>query len=73
LPGTYYRRLPLPVEAAFLTGQCFLKYRRRGGTRRSPLPDFYIGAHAALAGLTLLTHDAKRYRSYFPTLRIVAP
>jgi predicted nucleic acid-binding protein len=72
LPETYYRRLPLPFEAAFLTGQCFLKYRRRGGARALPLP-FYIGAHAALAGLTLLTRDAKRYRSYFPTLRIVAP
>ena len=58
LPETYYRRLPLPFEAAFLTGQCFLKYRRRGESRRSPLPDFYIGAHAALAGLTLLTRDA---------------
>ena len=73
LPGAYYRRLPLPFEAAFLTGQCFVKYRRRGGTRRSPLPDFYIGAHAALAGLTLLTRDARRYRAYFPTLRIIAP
>jgi predicted nucleic acid-binding protein len=73
LPATYYRRLPLPFEAAFLTGQCFVKYRRHGGTRRSPLPDFYIGAHAALAGLTLLTRDAKRYRAYFPTLRIIAP
>jgi predicted nucleic acid-binding protein len=50
LPETYYRRLALPFEAAFLTGQCFLKYRRRGESRRSPLPDFYIGAHAALAG-----------------------
>jgi predicted nucleic acid-binding protein len=73
LPEAYYRRLPLPFEAAFLTGQCFVKYRRQGGARRSPLPDFYIGAHAALAGLTLLTRDAKRYRAYFPTLRIVAP
>ena len=73
LPAGYYRRLPLPFEAAFLAGQCFLKYRRRGGERRSPLPDFYIGAHAALAGLTLLTRDGKRYRSYFPTLHIVAP
>jgi predicted nucleic acid-binding protein len=73
LPEAYYRRLPLPFEAAFLTGQCFLKYRRRGGTRRSPLPDFYIGAHAALAGLTLLTRDGKRYRDYFPRLRIIAP
>lgn len=73
LPGDYYRRLPLPWEAAFLAGQCFLKYRRRGGGRRSPLPDFYIGAHAAIAGLTLLTRDSKRYRTYFPSLRIVAP
>ena len=73
LPAHYYRRAPLPWEAAFLAGQCFVKYRRRGGSRRSPMPDFYIGAHAALAGLTLLTRDAKRYRAYFPTLRIVAP
>ena len=73
LPEAYYRRLPLPFEAAFLTGQCFVKYRRRGGTRRLPLPDFFIGAHAALAGLTLLTRDAKRYRTYFPTVRIIAP
>jgi hypothetical protein len=73
LPTTYYRRLPLPFEAAFLAGQCFVKYRKRGGSRRSPMPDFYIGAHAAIAGYTLLTRDAKRYRTYFPTLRIVAP
>lgn len=73
LPGTYYRRLPLPFEAAFLAGQCFVKYRRRGGDRRSPLPDFYIGAHAALAGFTLLTRDARRYQAYFPSLRITAP
>ena len=73
LPESYYRRLPLPFEAAFLTGQCFLKYRKRGGARLTPMPDFYIGAHAAIAGLTLLTRDAKRYRAYFPTLRITAP
>jgi predicted nucleic acid-binding protein len=73
LPGVYYRRLPLPFEAAFLAGQCFVKYRRRGGDRRSPLPDFYIGAHAAIAGFTLLTRDASRYKTYFPSLRIVAP
>ena len=73
LTGTPYRRLPLPFETAFLTGQCFVKYRRQGGTRRPPLPDFYIGAHAALAGLTLLTRAAKRYRAYFPTLRVIAP
>jgi predicted nucleic acid-binding protein len=73
LPSTYYRRVPLPFEAAFLAGQCFLKYRRRGGNRRSPLPDFYIGAHAALADFTLLTRDARRYKSYLPSLRVVAP
>jgi predicted nucleic acid-binding protein len=73
LPVDYYRRVPLPWEAAFLAGQCFVKYRRRGGERRSPMPDFYIGAHAAVSGLTLLTRDARRYRTYFPTLRIVAP
>jgi predicted nucleic acid-binding protein len=73
LPTDYYRRVPLPWEAAFLAGQCFVTYRRRGGERRSPMPDFYIGAHAAVAGLTLLTRDARRYRHYFPTLRIVAP
>jgi predicted nucleic acid-binding protein len=73
LPVNYYRRVPLPFEAAFLAGQCFMKYKRRGGNRRSPMPDFYIGAHAALSGLTLLTRDARRYRDYFPTVRIIAP
>jgi len=73
LPREYYERRALPWDAAFLAGQCFVKYRRRGGSRRSPMPDFYIGAHAAIEGLTLLTRDARRYRSYFPTLRIVAP
>jgi predicted nucleic acid-binding protein len=73
LPAEYFVRLPLPNEAAFLAGQVFLRYRRRGGARISPLPDFFIGAHAAVSGLTLLTRDARRYRSYFPKLRIVAP
>jgi len=73
LPADYYRRVPLPWEAAFLAGQCFVTYRRKGGERRSPMPDFYIGAHAAVSGLTLLTRDARRYRAYFPKLRIVAP
>ena len=73
LPVNYYRRVPLPFEAAFLAGQCFMKYKRRGGNRRSPMPDFHIGAHAALSGLTLLTRDARRYRDYFPTVRIIAP
>ena len=73
LPGQYFVRLPIPHEAAFLAGKAFLRYRRRGGARISPLPDFFIGAHAAVSGLTLLTRDARRYRSYFPKLRIVAP
>jgi hypothetical protein len=73
LPPSYYRRVPLPWEAAFLAGQCFVRYRRRGGARRSPMPDFYIGAHAAVDGLTLLTRDPKRYRAYFPGVRLLAP
>ena len=73
LPSTYFRRLPLPWEAAFLAGKCFLDYRRKGGLKRSPLPDFYIGAHAEVGGMTLLTRDAARYRTYFSALRIIAP
>ncbi len=73
LPLDYFERQPLPWEAAFLAGRSFVQYRRRGGQRRSPLPDFYIGAHAVICGLTLLTRDARRYRTYFPKLRIVAP
>jgi len=68
-----FERRPLPWEAAFLAGKCFLRYRKQGGTRRSPLPDFFIGAHAAIEGLTLLTRDAARYRTYFPTLSLIAP
>jgi predicted nucleic acid-binding protein len=73
LPRETFARLPLPLEAAFLAGKAFVRYRRAGGARRSPLPDFYIGAHAAVAGMTLLTRDASRYRSYFPGLSILAP
>lgn len=73
LPESFYRREPLPWEAAFLAGRAFSLYRQRGGTRTSPLPDFYIGAHAAVAGHTLLTRDARRYRHYFAKLRIIAP
>lgn len=67
------QRIDLPWEAAHLAGQAFLKYRREGGTRTSPLPDFYIGAHAQTAGLPLLTRDAKRYRTYFPKVSLIAP
>ncbi len=73
LPLELYRREDLPYEAGFLAGKVFLQYRLAGGVRRSPLPDFYIGAHAAVAGYRLLTRDAARYRSYFPRLELIAP
>jgi predicted nucleic acid-binding protein len=66
-------RADLPWKAAFLAGRAFVAYRRNGGIRSAPLPDFYIGAHAQVAGLALLTRDAKRYRSYFPEVRLIAP
>ena len=73
LPIDLYRRDALPYEAAFLAGKCFLAYRGRKGTRTSPLPDFYIGAHAAVAGFRLLTRDANRYRTYSPKLTLIEP
>jgi predicted nucleic acid-binding protein len=73
LPVGLFRRVPLPWEAAFLAGKCFLMYQKRGGKKRSPLPDFYIGAHAAVARMPLVTRDAGRYRTYFPKLRLIAP
>jgi predicted nucleic acid-binding protein len=68
-----YRREPLPFVAGFLAGKAFVDYRRRGGTKRSPLADFYIGAHAAVSGYRLLTRDTNRYRTYFPTVHLLAP
>jgi len=73
LPPGLYERAPLPWEAGFLAGKSFLANRRRGGTRTTPLPDFYIGAHAAIAGLALLTRDAARYHTYFPRVEILSP
>ena len=73
LPGDYFVRAPVPWDAAFLAAKCFAKYRRRGGRAAAPLPDFFIGAHAAVAGLSLLTRDARRYRTYFPKLELIAP
>jgi len=66
-------RVPLPWPAAFLAGKAFVSYRRRGGPKLSPLPDFFIGAHAAVEGLRLLTRDAARFRTYFPTVELIAP
>jgi len=73
VPDEDFRRLDLPYEAAFLAGKAFLAYRRRGGSKAMPLADFYIGAHAAVSGMRLLTRDARRYRTYFPTVPIIAP
>ncbi|WGV25488.1 type II toxin-antitoxin system VapC family toxin [Halotia branconii] len=73
LPLNFFHRLDLPWEAAFLAGKCFMQYRQQSGTKRSPLPDFYIGAHAAIADMMLLTRDVNRYRTYFPTLELIAP
>ena len=73
LPPDYYTREALPWEAAFLAARAFLKYRRKGGAKQAPLPDFYIGAHAAIRRYRLLTRDARRYRTYFPTVEIIAP
>jgi hypothetical protein len=73
IPAETFRREALPYEAAFLAGKSFLSYRKRGGARHSPLPDFYIGAHAAVAGYLLLTRDAARIRTYFPTVELIAP
>ena len=73
LPPDLLLRAPLPWPAAFLAGKCFVAYRRAGGARRSPLPDFYIGAHAAVEGMRLLTRDPARYRAYLPRLELVSP
>ncbi len=73
LPSAFFRRDPIPWEATFLAGKCFVAYRRKGGKKSSPLPDFFIGAHAAVARIPLLTRDVSRYRTYFPKLRLIAP
>ncbi len=73
MPASLYRREEIPYEAAFLAGKAYARYREGGGRRRSILPDFIIGAHAAIAGYRVLTRDPKRYRSYYPTLELIAP
>ena len=73
LPVGVIDREAIPYAAAFLAAKAFRAYRRRGGVKRSPLPDFFLGAHAAVAGYRLLTRDTGRYRSYFSTLSMIGP
>jgi len=73
LPERTVERRPIPWEAAFLVGKCFLKYRERGGQKQSTLPDFFIGAHASVEKMALLARDSSRYRTYFPKLRLISP
>lgn len=73
LPPDLFRRDPLPWSAAFLAGKAYRIYRSNSGAKRSPIPDFYIGAHAAVAGFRLLTRDPGVYRSYFPTVKLLSP
>jgi len=71
--GCGLRMLPIPKESLFLAGKAFLKYRKSKGSKASPLPDFFIGAHAAVENLLLLTRDVKRIKTYFPTVKTVSP
>lgn len=73
LPSHVFEYHAVPREAAFLAGKCYLRYRRLGGRRMLPLPDFFIGAHAAVTGIPLITRDPKRFRTYFPGLELRSP
>ncbi len=68
-----FQMLEIPKEALFLAGKVYFKYKRRKGVKRTPLPDFYIGAQAAVLHLDLITRDVSMYRSYFPTVRLITP
>ncbi|MEO8248450.1 MAG: type II toxin-antitoxin system VapC family toxin [Burkholderiales bacterium] len=72
-PKRLYAHHELPFEAALLAGKAFMQYRAAGGARRSPQPDFYIGAHALAMGYTLVSRDRARYRTYFPKLKLITP
>ena len=68
-----FQMLEIPKEALFLAGKAYLKYKKRKGTKRTPLPDFFIGAQAAVQNLDLITRDVSRYQSYFPTVKLITP
>ena len=71
--GLGIKVLELPREALFLTGKAFLEYRRNGGTKVSPLPDFFIGAHAAVSSFDLITRDLAKFKTYFPSVNLISP
>jgi predicted nucleic acid-binding protein len=73
LPEDYFEYLPIPPEAAFLAAKVFFQYRRNRGNKRSTLPDFFIGAHAAVLNMPLLTRDPARYKTYFPRVKLILP
>jgi len=73
IPPGFFERLPVPYEAAFLAGKCYMKYKERGGLKTSVLPDFLIGAHASVSNMTLVTRDISRYKTYFPQLELITP
>ena len=73
LDGMQLRMLEIPKPALFLAGKAFVQYRRSGGVKNNVLGDFFIGAHAAVSGLAVLTRDTRRYENYFPSVRLVAP
>jgi len=73
ISGCAFQMLQMPKEALFLAGKVFVTYRKRKGKKFSPLPDFFIGAHAAVLGLELITRDISRYRSYFPSVNLITP
>ena len=68
-----FQLMEIPKEALFLAGKAYIKYKKRKGLKRTPLPDFFIGAQAAVLHLELLTRDVSRYQSYFPTVKLIAP
>ena len=73
LPARDYERESLPYRAGFAAGKAYLRYRKSSGDKRAPMPDFYIGAHAAVAGYRLLTRDARRFRTFFPRVDLIVP
>ena len=73
LNPSVFRLAPLPYAACWLAGSAFVKYRKAGGTKTSPLPDFFIGAHAECEGLSIVTRDTARFRTYFPSVPLITP